>query len=144
MTRQKLVLVGRAVIERGGKILLVRRAKDDPWSAGQWEFPGGKAEGNSTLKANLSRELREEIGLKAKIGKPFLIYDRPVAVGKFACRRYLVLYYLAEIINEHESPVLNEEHDAFKWVNPTRLPKNISLAPGTKEAIARYLKIKPA
>lgn len=142
MPKRTLVVVGRAVIEREGRVLLIRRAKHDPWAAGQWEFPGGKIDRGTDFKANLSRELREEIGLKAKIGKPFLLYERPIANGKYAGRRYIALYCRAEIRSSAKTPTLGEEHDALRWINPSCLPRNISLAPGTKEALARYLKIK--
>lgn len=55
--------VALALIGRGGRWFLQRRALDNPVLPGLWEFPGGKVEEGEALEAALGRELREEIGL---------------------------------------------------------------------------------
>lgn len=48
--------------------LLAARRTQPAHLAGQWEFPGGKVEPNEAPEAALHRELREELGVTARIG----------------------------------------------------------------------------
>src|SRR2546427_12758138 len=50
-----------ALIMRGGRVLLTRRAR--PPYAGTWDVPGGFLEEDETPERALRRELREEIGV---------------------------------------------------------------------------------
>ena len=50
-----------------GRVLLARRTEGRDL-AGLWEFPGGKVEPGEAPEAALVRELREELGIEAKVG----------------------------------------------------------------------------
>ncbi|MFO7285701.1 MAG: NUDIX hydrolase [Gammaproteobacteria bacterium] len=52
-----------AVVERAGRLLLVRRA--NPPDEGLWGFPGGRVEPGEPLAEAAIRELREETGIDA-------------------------------------------------------------------------------
>lgn len=52
-----------AIIYRKGKYLVQERTKGQPYT-GFWEFPGGKIKIGETPERCLSRELKEEIGIK--------------------------------------------------------------------------------
>ena len=60
MTMRTIEVVA-GVVRRAGRILIARRAGDDPL-AGSWEFPGGKLRPGETPQAALRREWREEFG----------------------------------------------------------------------------------
>lgn len=50
-----------ALVVRGGRVLLVRRAKE-PWK-GRWDIPGGFCEGDEHPEDAARREVAEETGL---------------------------------------------------------------------------------
>ena len=67
----KRLAVVAAVVRRGRSILITRRA-DRPGRPGQWEFPGGKVEAGEGEPQALARELREELGVDAAVGRLLL------------------------------------------------------------------------
>jgi A/G-specific adenine glycosylase len=60
--------VGAGVIfNRRGELLLAQRAETD-MLGGLWEFPGGTREKGETMEACIARELREELGVRVRVG----------------------------------------------------------------------------
>jgi 8-oxo-dGTP diphosphatase len=84
-----VIRVVAAVIERGGRILICQRRVGDPM-AGKWEFPGGKIRRSETPRAALARELREELGVEAKIGGA--IYRARHRYAEFATRLEITFF----------------------------------------------------
>ena len=64
MTKQ----VVAALIFRGEEILCCQRTEYQPLPL-KWEFPGGKIEPGETAPEALRRELDEELGIAAEIGR---------------------------------------------------------------------------
>ena len=54
--------------EPGREVLVCQRRPDQPMGS-KWEFPGGKVESGETAEAALARELNEELGIHASIGR---------------------------------------------------------------------------
>ena len=57
-----------AVIEDGKRGVLICQRPQGQAFAGKWEFPGGKMRAGETPRAALQRELREELGIEARVG----------------------------------------------------------------------------
>ena len=62
-----MLTVVAALIESQGKLLVCQRRCGDRFEL-MWEFPGGKVDPGETLEGALVRELREELGVTARIG----------------------------------------------------------------------------
>lgn len=54
--------------EGSQEVLVCQRRPDQPMGS-KWEFPGGKVESGETAEAALARELNEELGISADIGR---------------------------------------------------------------------------
>jgi 8-oxo-dGTP diphosphatase len=70
--QKPLRLVVAALILRGTasevEVLICQRKPDQPMSL-KWEFPGGKIEAGESSEDALARELNEELGISAVIGR---------------------------------------------------------------------------
>jgi A/G-specific adenine glycosylase len=66
--------VTAAVIQQGRRFLLAQRPRAG-LLGGMWEFPGGKVEVGENLQQGLGREIREELGVVVRIGRPCGVYQ---------------------------------------------------------------------
>jgi len=117
-----------AAIFRDGKILLVRRAKSP--ARGFYSLPGGRVEFGETLHTALHREVDEETALKIEIIG--LAGWREVVPGTGGGGHYLIMSFAARWASGE--PVLNDEHDDFKWLAPDALG-DLKVTGGLQEII---------
>jgi mutator protein MutT len=59
------------ILNRQGQALIVRRPARG-LLASLWKFPGGIVEKKETLEEGLTRTVREELGIRIRVGKPLL------------------------------------------------------------------------
>lgn len=80
---------------------------------GLWEFPGGKVEHGESPAAALERELAEELGVRARVGRPFTfaVHDEPGL-------RILLLFYETVLVDGTPRPLEGQE---LAWVAPHEL-----------------------
>ncbi|WP_370147448.1 (deoxy)nucleoside triphosphate pyrophosphohydrolase [Streptacidiphilus sp. EB129] len=104
------VVVGGAVLDRG-RVLAARRSAPAEL-AGRWEFPGGKAEPGETVPQALVRELREELGVEARV-----LARIP---GAWPVRAGLELQiWTAELLSGVPEPL--EDHSELRWLTLVEL-----------------------
>lgn len=117
-----------AVIFRHGKLLLVRRARSP--GKGLYSLPGGRVEFGESLHTALHREVDEETGLKIEIIG--LAGWREVLPGTSGGGHYLIMSFASRWTARE--PVLNDEHDDFKWLAPDDLG-DLRVTGGLEEVI---------
>lgn len=72
---RKLVVAG-VIVGGDGRVLIAQRRADQPLPL-QWELPGGKVEPGEAPVAALARELREELGVAARVGRIWEVLFHP-------------------------------------------------------------------
>jgi mutator protein MutT len=113
------VKVTAAIFRNGDKVLLMRRAADQPL-AGEWEYPGGKFEAGEDGSTCLRRELAEELGIDAQIGELITIAKHTTDSGKaIELHAYEIKSYTGEI--------QLRVHDDMHWVAVSDLPTHPQL-----------------
>ena len=100
--------VTAGIFRRGDSVLLMRRGPRQPFP-GEWEYPGGKFEDGEDGPVCLRRELKEELGIDATIGKMITIAEYTTDSGK-------VLELYAYEIAEYVGAIQLRVHDAMRWV----------------------------
>lgn len=71
VVRPVRLVVAALILRKGAdgvEVLICQRKADQPMSL-KWEFPGGKIESGESPESALARELDEELGIAAVIGK---------------------------------------------------------------------------
>ena len=101
-----------ALIQKDGKILLALRRAGKHMGP-KWELPGGKVKPGEDPKQTLRRELKEELGIEAKIGEH-------LGSTRFRGRGLSLRIHLYRVGHIDGSFVLRE-HEAIRWVEPRQI-----------------------
>jgi 8-oxo-dGTP diphosphatase len=110
-TRVRKLVVAALCRDGDGRILLTQRRADQPMGL-LWEFPGGKVEPGEAPVDALAREIREELGCEARVGR----IDE-VVFHAYADFDLYMLVYACMLVGEPR-PV---EVAQLRWVPPGEL-----------------------
>ncbi|MFC7305072.1 (deoxy)nucleoside triphosphate pyrophosphohydrolase [Streptomyces monticola] len=109
------ILVVGAALYADGRLLAARRSAPAAL-AGRWELPGGKVEPGERPEQALVRELREELGVEAKI------LERVPGEWPLGRAGYVLRVWTAELISGEAHDVRPlEDHDQLRWLAPGEL-----------------------
>ena len=108
------LFVVAGLIERDGQILICQRRAGDRFQF-KWEFPGGKVELDEDPKEALTRELREELAIEARVGPELDRYEFQYP-GKTPI--LLVFFRVSSFTGEPE----NLAFASMEWAEPASLP----------------------
>ena len=126
-----------AAIVRGGKVLVVRRARNPALNL--YTLPGGAVETGETLTDAVVREVREETQLTVE--PVALAGNREVIVrdaqGRVE-RHFVILCFAARWLAGE--PVLNEELDDARWLAPAELA-GLHTTEGLAEIVAAAIEL---
>ena len=106
-----------ALIVRDSKLLVCQRRRDDSHAL-QWEFPGGKVEPGESPAQALARELREELGIDATIGKE--LYRTRHRYGE-SQSEFVLIFFQADV--DDSAPLQNLVFEKFEWADISSLPR---------------------
>jgi 8-oxo-dGTP diphosphatase len=124
-----MIQVVAALIGSEGKLLVCQRRAGDSFGL-MWEFPGGKIKPGESPEAALARELLEELGVEARIGRQ--IYCTRHNYSEL--REPLELIFFAAEANP--AHVRNLVFERLEWRNPSSLLQ-LEFLPADRELISR-------
>lgn len=126
-------IVVAAVLQHGGKVLLLQRPQDD-FMGGIFELPSGKVELGETLDTALIREVKEETGLDVVGIREYLgSFDYASGSGKKSRQ-----FNFAVDVSAPE-PIELQEHDTYLWASLTEEPP---VTDAVKEVLTKYRKLR--
>ena len=117
-----------ALIVRNNKILICQRTRHQTMPL-KWEFPGGKIELGEKPEQALHRELEEELGIRATIGRkvatihydygnPAASNSQPGRAAQTPASVELHFYLVQEFTGEIENRIFRD----VRWVSKAEMP----------------------
>ena len=125
---QRPQLAVSAAIFRDGRVLLVRRARSP--GKGFYSLPGGRVEFGESLHTALHREVDEETAIQIDIVG--LAGWREVLPSAGSGGHSMIMSFAARW--KAREPVLNDEHDDFKWLKPDEMGE-LKMTGGLQEVV---------
>jgi len=123
-----MLVVACALVDGDGRVLVAQRPPGKAM-AGQWEFPGGKVQGDETPEVALIRELKEELSID--------VTQACLAPLSFASHAYDEFHLLMPlyVCRKWGGQVVPQENQAVKWLKPRDL-FDIDMVPADVPLIA--------
>ena len=127
--RARQLVVAGLIVGDDGRVLITQRRADQALPL-QWELPGGKVEPGEAPVAALARELAEELGVTARVGR---IWD--VLFHAYPAFDLVMLVYVCRLA-PGEVPRAVEVAD-LAWVATSELPGAWDILPADRPLVER-------
>jgi 8-oxo-dGTP diphosphatase len=138
-----MIRVVTGIIELQGQLLICQRRRGSVFAL-KWEFPGGKVRRGETPWEALTRELREELAVEARIGRQIYQVQHRYAETD---EEYQLSFFLVTLLTANRTtsvshaihafpPVRNRVFERIRWVRPADLQRYDFLA-GDRSLVAR-------
>jgi len=124
-----MLTVVAALIEAEGKVLVCQRRRGGSFEL-MWEFPGGKKKPAETLEEALARELHEELGVTARIGRE--VYRTRHQYAEISQAIELVFF----VASASPAEMVNKVFESMEWRTPASL-RELNFLPADRELIER-------
>lgn len=124
-----MLTVVAALIESDGKLLVCQRRRGARFGL-MWEFPGGKVDLGETPQAALARELREELGVEARIGPELYRTQHRYAEMKEPIK---LIFFAARVDPEK---VQNLDFEQIAW-RQMHMLRELNFLPADRELIEK-------
>lgn len=122
--KTRLFTVG--IVERRGKILVLKRKEDDDTYPGLWDCVGGHFEKGESSEECMLREALEESGLKPRIERVGRLIEYRDEYGRSVAVPFL--------LGSSSGRVVPSEHSEFLWVSPEEA-RQLDSVPSLRKAI---------
>jgi len=147
-TRAMTLTIKAVVLNKNNEVLILKRAKNDLFSGGRYDLPGGHIEENESFKDSITREIKEETGLDAVFGEIIDVVEFPKnnPLFKEEKRGIRCICYV-----NSDKVKLSPEHSKYKWIPIKKATEKFSQEDGfenekrnTVLKAQKYLEMKKA
>jgi 8-oxo-dGTP diphosphatase len=125
-----MLTVVAALIEADGKLLVCQRRRGGTFEL-MWEFPGGKKKAGETLEQALARELHEELGVSAQIGRE--VYRTRHQYAEMSDPIELIFF----VVQANPAEMRNRVFENIEWRAPESLAE-LNFLPADRELIEKF------
>ncbi len=103
------------IVQRNGKILLLKRNSGKEFFPGKWNFISGFVKEKESAEDAVLREVCEEIGVEGEIVKASKVFE--VEQGS---KRWVVIAFLISAKSD-KLKINRNEHSEHAWINPEQV-----------------------
>jgi len=123
----------KAIIQKDGKILALKRSNSEEVFTELWDIPGGRINFGEKPVEALVREVMEETGLTVKVN------PRPWTIWSFMANENKQVVGITMLADYVEGKVkLSEEHTEYRWILPAEFTE-LNADPSLKAEIAKFV-----
>jgi A/G-specific adenine glycosylase len=125
-------MTGAVLLSPNGNLLLTRRPVDG-FLGGLWKLPGGEKKSGESLKAALSRSVREEVGVEIRPGKKLVAVE-----AVYSHFRVTLHLYEATTISGRPRKM---NCQGFKWT-PVENLEELAFSKADRQAVVAVAAVK--